>query len=102
MKAIQVKTLPETATKPTRLKAWCEGVKPVIKSIDSFDNHPFKSAHCQCAELIANQFGWLEYNSWNESERVLRGGQIANGDHVFVVVDVPFNVKKLFIEFKEC
>lgn len=74
----------------------------IIKNCDSFDyNHKFKSVEQQAAELFANKYSWLDYSSWTECERVLRGGQIANGDYVFVFVEIPFNVKSSFIEFKE-
>lgn len=101
MKAIQVKYLGPTRTKPSRLKIFAEGLPAMIKPCDSFDtNHKFKSVEQQAAELFANKYNWLEYNSWTECETVLRGGQIANGDHVFVFVSIPFEVKDSFIEFK--
>lgn len=101
MKAIQVKYMPATNTKNTRLKVFAEGLKPLIYSIEKFDtNHAFKSVEQQAAEEFANHFNWLAYSSWSETEYVLRGGQLANGDHVFVIVSVPFEVRKYFIEFK--
>lgn len=102
MKAIQVKYMPATNTKPTRLKVFAEGLQPLIYSVNEFDcNHKFKSVEQQAAEKFANHFNWLVYCSWNETEKVLRGGQLANGDYVFVIVSIPFNVRKSFIEFKE-
>lgn len=101
MKAIQVKYLNVTNTKPARLKILAEGLPSITKNVDDFDNHPFKSVEQQGAELLANKYKWLEYNNWTESETILRGGQIANGDHVFVFIEIPHAVKKSFIEFKE-
>lgn len=101
MKAIQIKYMPATNTKPTRLKVFAEGLKPLIYSVKQFDtNHSFKSVEQQAAEEFANHFNWLKYSSWNETEKVLRGGVLHNGDHVFVIVSIPFNVRKSFIEFK--
>jgi hypothetical protein len=100
MKAIEIKYLPETNTKPARLKAVAEGVKPVTYSISQFDtNHQFKSVEQQAAEEFANHFNWLEYSSYTECEKVVRGGQLANGNHVFVIVSIPFEVRKYFVEF---
>ena len=99
MKAIQVKYLSVTNTKNARFKVFTEGLKPIIFNVDSFTHHEFKSIQQQAAERFANKYNWLDYSNWSESERVLRGGQIANGDHVFVIVEIPFNVRKSFIEF---
>lgn len=102
MKAIQVRYMPATNTKPTRLKVFAYGLKPLIYSVNSFDsNHKFKSVEQQAAEKFANNFNWLVYCNWNYTERVLRGGQLANGDHVFVIVEIPCDVRKSFIEFKD-
>jgi len=101
MKAIEIKCLPATNTKPTRLKTVVEGMQPFTYSINQFDvNHPFKSVEQQAAEEFANHFNWLEYSSWSECEKVLRGGQLANGNHVFVIVSIPFEVRKSFKEFE--
>lgn len=100
MKAIQVKVLPETNTKPNRLKVWAEGLQPLIYSCTNFDVNSFKSIKHQAAEEFANHFNWLSYDNWSEQEKVLRGGVLPNGDHVFVIVGIPFDVKKHFIEFK--
>jgi hypothetical protein len=101
MKAIQVKYLSATNTKPARLKVFAEGLQGLIYSISKFDSNSFKSVEQQAAEEFANHFNWLEYNSYTECEKVLRGGQLANGDHVFVIVAIPFEVRKSFIEFKD-
>ena len=100
MKAIQVRYLGMTNTKPSRYKITAEGLPTIIMSCDSFIDHPYKSIECQAAEVLANKYNWLNYNSYTECDVILRGGQIANGDHVFVLVDIPFNIRKSFIEFK--
>jgi hypothetical protein len=100
MKAIEVKYIPVTNTKNARLKVWADCLPPIIYLINSFKNHPFKSIEQQAAEKFANHFNWLEYDNYSESEMILRGGQLKSGNHVFVIVEIPFEVRKSFIEFK--
>lgn len=76
MKAIQVKYLPATNFKPTRLKAWIEGNNSVIQSkiyeLSDYDNA------CEVAYSLALQ---LNLNC------KFKGGSIPNGDYVFVIVE---------------
>lgn len=72
MKAIQIRYLPATNFKGTRLKVWAEGVKPMIFSRD------YSYEHDTNARVVAQEFmakcGWGEnYNGF---------GQLPNGDYV--------------------
>ena len=101
MKAIQVKYLAPTNTKPSRLKVFTEGGNQSIFNCSSFDDNSEQSIEHQAAVRFAQKMNWLNYCNWSESEKVLRGGQIANGDHVFVIVSIPFEVRSHFAEFKQ-
>ena len=81
MKAIIVKVLPATNTKPTRLKASAEGVASIIRSADG-DRGYEKDAARVARELCAKY-------EWNWP---IASGQLANGDHVFCFVEPGFNV----------
>ena len=52
MKAIQTKYLPATNTKPSRVKAFAEGVKPL--TISAGDDN----AHAAAAIALAKRMGW--------------------------------------------
>ena len=80
MKAIQIKRIPCTNTKPDRLKVWAEGTKPVYSTeTDS----PYK-----LAKSYAESFGWLAYNSWTEKGPILVEGQLPNGDYCYTFYEV--------------
>ena len=80
MKAIQVKYMPVTNTKPARLKVWAMDIKPqYVTDTDS----PY-----QAAKEYADTLGWLAYDNWNECARILTEGTIPNGDKVFVITDL--------------
>jgi hypothetical protein len=85
MKAIQVKFMPCTNTKPTRLKVWAEGNKALIIARDSLDSNDDKPCAQLAAEIFANSLNWLAYDHWNECSRVLVGGMLPNGDHCFCI-----------------
>ena len=83
MKAIQVKYMPVTETKPARLKVWAMDNKAqYVTDTDA----PHKAAN-----VYASNLGWLEYNSWTECSRGLVGGTLPNGDLCFVLVETPYN-----------
>jgi len=72
MKAIQVKVLPATNTKPTRYKAWAEGCKPLVRS-EVFD--------------VTNQTHYIAWafvmeHKWQVYD--LLEGQLPNGDWVYI------------------
>lgn len=101
MKAITVKLMNWTATKPDRFKVSATGVKPITVNIESLDTNSVKSLNQQSAEILANKYNWLEYNSYTECEKVLRGGVVDEKTQCFVIVDIPFNARKSFPEFFE-
>lgn len=68
MKAIQVKRLPATDTKPFRWKVVAEGVPHIIVGADS-------ATPRDAAELLCARYGW---------GTDLIHGDLPNGDHVFV------------------
>lgn len=68
MKAIQVKRLPATDTKPNRWKAIAEGVPHKI--FGTYDTTPREAAEALCEE-----------HGWGKD---LIHGDLPNGDHVFV------------------
>lgn len=72
MKAIQVKYLPATNTKPSRLKAMAEGVKPLVRTFngDWASNNPFH----EIAVALCKREEW--------SGDLCSGG-LPNGDRVF-------------------
>ncbi len=73
MKAIQVKYLPATYFKPSRIKAWIEGGESVTKSF----SHALTEYNniCECAYSLALKLDW-------EGKWV--GGGLPNGDYAFV------------------
>ena len=82
MKAIQVKCLPMTNTKGSRLKVWAEGVKAVTYSSNAFDCNSVKSVELQAALKFADDMGWL-----NTGKLDLVIGQLPNRDHCAVLVE---------------
>ena len=81
MKAIQIKYLPVTNTKDSRLKVWAEGVKAVTYSPNTFDCNSVQSIELQAALKFADDLGWL-----NNGKLDLVIGQLPNLDHCAVFV----------------
>jgi len=71
MKAIQVKYLGATNTKPSRLKVWAEGSGSVTESL-SYDLNCDQQA-LQMAQQYAITHGWPEVKGF---------GSLPNGDYV--------------------
>ena len=74
MKAIQVRYLAETDTKPTRIKAWAFGWKPITWAIHG--DYGIIEQECDLVRSLC-----LEYDLDPELER----GMLPNGDSVFVI-----------------
>lgn len=82
MKAIQVKFMSMTNTKPARLKVFTDHQQLIISTHDErLDINSIKCIEQQAAEILANNWFWL-----SDNDRLV-GGQIKNGDHVFVIVE---------------
>jgi len=81
MKAIQVRYMPCTNTKPARLKVWAHGLEPVYTSDTS--------SASVAATVYAHKYSWLGYNNWTEKETKLASGTLPNGDECFVLIEVP-------------
>lgn len=77
MKAIQVRYLPATGIKGSRVKAWAEGVPAIIRSYDHAEDDGGKR---NAAQELANKYGWL-------ARAHLVNGALPNGDEVFVLVN---------------
>lgn len=82
MKAIIVKVIPATNTRPTRLKAHAEGVPPITMSRDAVDDAQDKRkkrvhSALYLARLICKKYNWPTR---------LASGQLPNGDWVFCFV----------------
>lgn len=78
MKAIQIKILPPTNTKPMRLKAWTKAGTIVE------DRHSEKDVIEQVVELAyryAEEMGWLDHS------KITGFGCLPNGDHVATLGD---------------
>jgi len=69
MKAIQVRYMSATNTKPSRVKAMAEGV-PSITLPFSYDESPYALA----AQTLADKYNW---------GKVKHAGTIPNGDEIF-------------------
>lgn len=74
MQAIQVKYLPATDTKHSRLKAFCKSGSITIP----FDTETDNQCYVLAAKLLAEKLGWNE---------VFYGGTLPNHDKVFVIPD---------------
>jgi len=76
MQAIQVKSLPATDFKGTRVKAWIYGKESLTQSF----NHDLEhyGNHCECAYNLALKLGW---------NCKFVGGALPNGDSAFVIVE---------------
>lgn len=80
MKAIQVKYLPPTECRGTRLKAWVDGfaiTKPRDYALDTSEQ-----ARSLAMEL-AKRLDWLAEDGY------LQGGTMPNGDYCFIPCRAP-------------
>jgi hypothetical protein len=71
MKAILTRYIPATNTKPSRIIASAEGVKPLAIGYHSVDSDP----HSHAARALAMRQGWTG---------ALIGGGLPNGDQCWV------------------
>lgn len=83
MKAIQVKYLPATNTKPSRLKAMAEGVKPLTQSFSGMEDaaaqaRPHVTPYHMAAQLLCQRMNW---------NGELVGGGLPDGSWAFCFVD---------------
>lgn len=83
MKAFEIKTLPATETKPTRLKVSVEQVKPVIYSASQFDVNSVDNIELQAAKKLMHDLGWDR-----DGKLTLKCGQLPNGNYCAVFVEV--------------
>lgn len=74
MKVIITKVLPATNTKPTRIAAKAEGVKPLVLPRDDSTTNP----HLYAAVMLVRKMGWAPI--------VLAGGGVGNDEHAFVML----------------
>lgn len=81
MKAIVVKVLPATDTKPTRLKASAEGVPSIIRTANG--DWGYEKASAIVARELCDKYGW---------DSPIASGQLPSGDHVFCFVENGYNV----------
>lgn len=82
MKAILVRVIPATNTRPTRLVARAEGVPPITMTRDAVDDAQDKNkkrvhSALYLARLLCKKYGW--------STR-LASGQLPNEDWVFCFI----------------
>ena len=78
MKAIQTRYYGPTNTKPSKIKAWAEGVAPVYVTYGSLpDDLSGEAAFRYVAEQLAAKYGWAN---------TLVGGGLPNGDYAFCMV----------------
>lgn len=73
MKAIQTRYMPATNTLPSRVKAWANGVKPLIISAGD-DN-----AHAAAAVALCRRMGW--------TGTLVSGGMPDQSGEVFCFMD---------------
>lgn len=83
MKAFEIKTLPATETKPTRLKVSVEQVKPVIYSASQFDVNSVDNIELQAAKKLMLDLGWDR-----DGKLTLKCGRLPNGNYCAVFVEV--------------
>ena len=81
MKAILVKVIPATNTRPTRLKATAEGVPSITRSANG--DWGYEKDAALIARELCKKYDW----NWP-----IASGQLANGDHVFCFVEYGYNV----------
>lgn len=77
MKAIQIKYLPPTNTRGTRLKVWAEGMKPEIY------NRDYELEPCDQARILGA--AWA-HKHWQQTSD-LGFGSLPNGDYVMTIGD---------------
>lgn len=77
MKAIQIRYLPATNFKGTRLKVWAEGVKAMIFSRDYSYEHETQAR--LAAQEFIDKMGWNK--GWNTTG-IMGFGCLPNGDYV--------------------
>jgi hypothetical protein len=82
MKTINVKILPQTNTKPTRLHVWTEGAKPVIRSVP-FDAKDLNEAITRVVYDFKMSLGWT---------CKMYGGHTKDG-MVFVIADDKYVIE---------
>ena len=83
MKAFEIKTLPATETKPTRLKVSIEQHMPVVYSLGLFDVNTSDSVELQAAKKLMVDLG-LDRNGG----LTLKCGRLPNGNFCAVFVKV--------------
>ena len=83
MKAFEIKTLPATGTKTTRLKVSIEQYKPVVYSLGLFDVNSDDSVELQAAKKLMVDLG-LDRNG----KLTLKCGRLPNGNFCAVFVKV--------------
>lgn len=86
MKAIHTRLIPCTNTKPTRIKAEADGVKPLIVSLSGTPDRcgTVEEQHAYVAELFARRYGW-------EITRVCGAG-LKPGSYVHVVIPESYTL----------
>ena len=89
MKAIKTSILPATDHRPTRIKAWANGVKPLIMSktrLERGEDISDKAVHREAATRLANRCNLTATGGW---EGPLIGGSLGDGEWVWVFL--PLN-----------
>lgn len=74
MKAIETKYIPASNTRPARIKAYAEGVKPLTMSYDGDGN-----GHAKAAVALARRMGW--------TGTLVSGGKADQTGEVFCFVE---------------
>jgi hypothetical protein len=77
MKAILTKVLPATDTKPTRIKAMAEGVRPVVVS--------HNSNHSRVAQMFLDKWLNVDKKPGDRVAYVGGTGQLPNGDYCHLI-----------------
>ena len=78
MIVIQTRYLPATDYRPSRIKAFADGVKPLTINYDYEFGH---KSDRHAAELLANRENWLR------ADKELIGGTLPNHDTVWLMID---------------
>lgn len=81
MKAIHIKSLPPTNTRPRRIKAVAEGVPPITRSVDEIERQHGTDTYDETCKALALEL--CEKYGWGQR---LAGGVLANGDRVFCFI----------------
>jgi len=89
MKAIAIKTLAATNTKPYMFKVWAAEHKPLIISKDSFTFFP-DEINCKCDQdkaLYLAEHYFKNVLKWDQNNKYrLVDGTHPNGDRVYIMV----------------